>query len=302
MSVPAPRVLMIRPAAFGPNPETAASNAFQRRPPPGDLLALARAEFDAAVTALRAAGVDVVVADDTPQPVKPDAVFPNNWFSSHPYGTVVLYPMEAQNRRLERRRELLEDLARRGQLRMQRVIDLSPLEARGEYLEGTGSLIIDRAAGRAYAALSSRTHSAALAEFTRATGLQVSAFRTADDAGRSLYHTNVMLSLGDRFAVVCLDAVPDAAESSCLAADLATGGRDVIGISRAQMQAFCGNVLQVGRPGARPAIALSATAHAAFSASQRDRLATHGDLVRVTIPLIEQVGGGSIRCMLGELY
>ena len=293
---------MIRPAAVGPTPETAASNPFQQPPPAGDLLALARAEFDAVVGALGRAGVDVLVADDTPQPAKPDAVFPNNWFSTHPDGTGVLYPMEALNRRLERRLELLDDLAQRGLLRRKRVIDLSPREARGEYLEGTGSLILDHQHGRGYAALSSRTHRAAVAEWSRATGIPVTSFSTDDGNGLPLYHTNVVLSIGQRFAVICAAAIPDATERQAVLAGLAASGRTLIEISLAQLIEFAANILELAAVDGHSVIAMSATARRSLTPPQLRALQAQGELVAIPIPTIETVGGGSVRCMLAELY
>ena len=248
-SYAARNLLMVRPATFGPNAQTAGSNAFQQPVAGGDavLRGLAQQEFDDLVIALRATGANPVVVADTATPEKPDAVFPNNWVSFHEDGSVILYPMEAPNRRPERRRDVLTQLASLGLLRLDRLLDLSALEQRGLFLEGTGSLVMDHRSGRAYAALSSRTHVDAVAEFTRRTGMDVLTFHTADGAGRPLYHTNVMLSIGARFAVVCAEVIAVAAEREALLRELAATGRDIVEISAAQMRDFAANILESRR-------------------------------------------------------
>jgi len=286
----------VRPAAFGWNAETAASNAFQSRPAGADVAAQALREFDGLVAALDAAGVGTVVVPDTPVPVKPDAVFPNNWFSTHPDGSVVLYPMEAANRRLERRRDVLEKVLGTG-----RFIDLSPLEQDNQFLEGTGSLIIDHARLQAWASLSSRTHPQAIAEFTKRTGIAVHSFRTADPHGRPYYHTNVLLSLGERFAVFCPAALPDPAERKAVADGIAAT-RELIELTPEQVGAFAANILELRSSRGHPVIALSATARRSLTAPQLRRLHSQGEIVALPIPTIETVGGGSVRCMLAELY
>jgi hypothetical protein len=293
--------MLVRPAAFGPNPATAASNAFQRgwRGTRAGLARAMLAEFHGVVAALRHAGVRAHVFQDTPAPRRPDAIFPNNWVSFHADGTAILYPLAAANRRPERRPEFLAALGDRG-FRLARVIDLAPLEARGWYLEGTGSLVLDRAGRQAFAALSPRTHPAALARFAAATGYRVLAFPTRGPGGQPVYHTNVLLALGQRFALVAAGVIPAPHRAAVLAA-LAAGGREVIRLDAAQLAAFAGNVLELaGRSG--PCIALSAQAAAALGPALRRRLARHGELLPVPIPTIERVGGGGLRCLLAELY
>lgn len=305
--VPAPAqaasaVLLVRPRRFGFNADTAASNRFQSasQESPAGLAAAARAEHDGFVAALRAAGVEAHVVEDTDEPAKPDAVFPNNWFSTHPDGTVVLYPMAAASRRPERRRDVVTGLAGAG-FRVARVVDLSHLERHDRFLEGTGSLVLDHAAGVAYAALSSRTHAAALADFARATGLETVAFETRGPGGVPLYHTNVMLAIGTRFAVVCPDAIVDPATRRTVLARLAAGGRELIAIDAAQVAGFAGNLLEVATPRG-PVIAMSAAAQSAFGPASLARLARHGRIVAAPVPVIERTGGGSVRCMLAELF
>ena len=295
-------VLMVRPASFAFNPQTAPTNAFQH-PPPGStpLLQSAQREFDAAAALLEEAGIRVIVAADSPQPPKPDAIFPNNWVSFHADGTVVLYPLLAQNRRWERRDEVLAGLARDGGFQVSRTVDLTAHEARGQYLEGTGSLVLDRRSRIAYACLSPRTDLDVLGDFAQQLDYEPLTFAAVDAAGRPIYHTNVMLSVGSDFAVVCAASISSPAQRAAVVARLVGTGHEVIEITLAQMQAFAGNVLELASP-AGPVVALSSTAWAALDAAQRASLERHARIVRADIPCIEQAGGGGIRCMLAEVH
>jgi hypothetical protein len=293
-------VLVVRPRHFAFNPQTAASNRFQSDAVQEPVQPLALAEHDALVAALRAAGIGVCVLEDADRPAKPDALFPNNWVSFHADGTVILYPLQAPSRRAERRTDVPELLAKQG-FRVSRLIDLSPLEAQGRYLEGTGSLVLDHVQGVAYAALSSRTHSQALAEFSRRTGLDTFAFSTADEHDMALYHTNVMLSIGRRHAVVCAAAVPAPRERDALLSRLAASGRDVVEIDLVQMRAFAANVLELEGPGGG-VVAMSTAARDALRPDQLDVLAQGATVVAVPVPVIERTGGGSVRCMLAEIF
>jgi hypothetical protein len=294
-------VLMIRPASFGSNPETADSNRFQQSgAAPGDAAA-ALAEFDALAARLAQAGVDVVVVEDTPEPAKPDACFPNNWVSFHADGTVVLYPMMAPSRRAERRPEPIAQLERAG-FRVSRTVDLSPLEARGEYLEGTGSLVLDRATRTAYACRSPRTTAAALAEFSSALAYRIVAFDALGPGGRPAYHTNVLMALGDGFAVVCAEAIADETRRAAVLEELARPGGEVIAIDTAEMNGFAGNLLALRSRRGDPLIAISETALNALAPARRRRLEHYGAIVSVPIPTIEGLGGGSVRCMLAENF
>lgn len=290
---------MVRPARFAANPQTMSSNAFQRAAG-ADVARAARAEFDALLEALRGARIDVQAFDDTDEPAKPDAVFPNNWFSTHGDGTVVLYPMCAHNRRAERRLDLLDALRRAG-FEFNRLVDLSAHEIDDRFLEGTGSLVLDRASRVAYACLSPRTDAGLLAQWGAELGYRTFAFHAEDREGRPIYHTNVMLAIGTGWALVCLAAVPDPAERASLAERLTSGGREVVEIDLAQLEAFAGNLLELESPDG-PVIALSATAHAALRADQRATLAAHARLLVVAVPTIEAAGGGSVRCMLAEIF
>jgi hypothetical protein len=297
------RVLMIRPACFGANPETAATNAFQR---PGEraspeLLARARAEFDGLVAALRAHGVEVLVLDDTPAPEKPDALFPNNWVSFHADGRVALYPMQAPSRRAEVRPALLAELARLGLAGERRLVDLRA-EADGAFLEGTGSLVLDRVDRVAYACLSPRTSERLLARFGELFGYAPFPFRAVDARGVAIYHTNVMLALGRRFALACLEAVRDARERRALEERLTSGGRELVAITLAQMDEFAGNALELRARDGGALLVLSARARRALRADQRAVLERHTTLVSAELATIETYGGGSARCMLAELF
>lgn len=297
-------VLMVRPCCFAANPETADSNRFQRRSllPGAEVAKAAQGEFDHLAAALDRAGVQVLVAADTPSPSRPDAVFPNNWFSTHGDGTVVLYPMAAPLRRAERRPGLLREAFRRAGLAMGPVVDLTALEDRGEFLEGTGSLVLDRIHGQAYATPSPRTTAGALAAFAGATGYRVMALESADPGGVPVYHTNVLLALGTGIAVYCPDALPSARERRGVEEALILTGRTLVRISLDQMAAFAGNLLELeARPG-NPMIALSAGAWSALGPAQRRALEAAGEPLPVAVPTIEAVGGGSVRCMLAEVF
>jgi hypothetical protein len=292
-------VLMVRPASFGFNSETAASNAFQLSPS-GDVGDAALREFDALCAALAHAGIKVLVAEDSAEPIKPDALFPNNWVSFHADGTLVLYPMLAENRRRERRAEIIE-LVRAAGFRVRRIVDLTPHEAAGRYLEGTGSLVLDRAAGVAYAGLSARTDRAVVDEFARALHYESLVFESRDGHGRPIYHTNVFMSVGTSFAVLCGDALRVPAERSAVRDRLETSGHEVVDISLSQMQCFAANVLELAAPDG-PLLIMSRTARAALAPGQLRTLEKHAALLAADIPTIERVGGGGVRCMLAEIH
>lgn len=297
-------IFMVRPHAFGPNPQTAASNAFQQETaePPADLCRRARIEFDTVVDALRTAGAEPIVFEDTDAPVKPDAIFPNNWVTFHGDGRVFLYPMEAPGRRAERRLDIVEALSADWGFYVSEIVDLSRFESDRRYLEGTGSMVLDRIHRVAYAALSSRTHMDALADFARRADYAIAAFEARDETGLPVYHTNVMMALGRNFAVVCSACITDKKRRDAVLAQLAATGRDIIEISMQQMHCFAGNVLELDSRGGQALVAMSGRAHEALDQAQRARLARCGRLVPVHIDTIERVGGGSVRCMLAEIF
>ncbi len=300
-------VLMVRPACFAFNAETAASNVFQKAPADAPTHIAAAAlqtsalrEFDDVASGLQRAGVEVLVAEDTESPLKPDAVFPNNWVSFHHDGTVVLYPMLAPNRRLERRDEVLRRVTWDGGFQTTRVVDLSAHEQHAEYLEGTGSLVLDRVNRMAYASLSPRTHLAALGEFSQRLDYHLTTF-AATAAATPIYHTNVLMAIGAHFAVICGAAIADPAQRSAVFDRLRASGHELIEISPRQMEQFAGNVLELA-PSTGSVIALSRSAWLSFDSAQRSRLERHGAVLPLDIPVIQTVGGGGIRCMLAEIH
>ncbi len=293
-------VLIIRPTAFASNPQTLASNAFQCESNSAELTSRARAECDAVAAALTDAGVRVHVFEGQPERDCPDEIFPNNWISLHADGTAVLYPLLAPNRRRERRRDVLHALTSEHGYRLSRTVDLTAHETHGRFLEGTGSLVLDRPSRVAYLCRSPRSDERVLADFASQLGYETVVFDAADRAGAAIYHTNVVMSLGTRFAVVCLDALPTA-DRERVAGCLRQSGREIVEINLDQLGNFAANLLELGsRDG--PVIALSTRALDAFDTTQHRTLESFGALVPVAIPTIERCGGGSVRCMLAEVF
>ncbi len=293
---------MVRPACFGFNPQTAASNAFQSSAVMGDAEAQARVlrEFDALAEALGRAGVNVMVAADTREPAKPDAIFPNNWVSFHADGTVALYPMLALNRRAERREEIVGQVVRGG-FRVSRTVDLTHREQENKYLEGTGSLVLDRRHRIAYACVSPRTDLDVLGEFAQLLDYDLVAFDAQDGSGQAIYHTNVLMAIGSGFAVVCGDSIMGEAPRAAVFSKLRDTGHEVLDISLAQMREFAGNVLELAPPG-NHVVAMSDRALLSFGPQQRRALESHAQVLAVPIPTIERLGGGGVRCMLAEVH
>jgi hypothetical protein len=300
---------MIRPAAFDYNPETAVTNSLQQLPSVAGAHAhndLARAEFQYVVNALESEGIAVVAIDDTPTPVKPDAVFPNNWVSFHADGTVVLYPMHASNRRLERRREVVDAAAERSGFFIKRVLDLSSRELAGECLEGTGSLVLDHVNRVAYAAVSPRTHPAVVEEWCREMEYQPVVFAALDRKGAPLYHTNVMMCIGERFALIGSDTIAEADRSRVLE-HLRASGREIVEIGHDEIEHFAGNMLEFASwdeaLGDCRVLVMSANARQSLKPDVFARLSACTDtVVAVPVPTIEQLSGGSVRCMLAEIF
>lgn len=294
-------VLMIRPHRFYPNPETAADNAFQQAVAAGELPAVsaaAQAEFDRAVEALRNAGVTVHVMDDTATPEKPDAVFPNNWFSTHHDGRVALYPMHSPARRRERRRDVIDML--RKHYCVTEVIDYSDEEKNGRALEGTGSIVLDHVNKIAYASLSQRTHPEVLKRFCRDFGYESVMFRSESEPGRPIYHTNVMMCIGSGFALVGLQNIPDEAERGGVQNLLEASGKEVIELTPAQIAEFAGNAIELHKDREK-LLVLSARAAAALTSTQRAALERHARLLPLALPTIE-LAGGSARCMMATIH
>ncbi|MFL6547351.1 MAG: citrulline utilization hydrolase CtlX [Povalibacter sp.] len=299
----ASHVLMIRPMRFAGNEQTAASNRFQQLSSPGNDSAQthALAEFEALADALTKAGVNVHVFDDSNEPHTPDSIFPNNWVSFHADGTVVLYPMMAANRRLERRVDIIEALDLHGAFHVARTIDLTYRENEDKFLEGTGSLVLDRVNRMAYACLSPRTDMDVLGEFAQRLDYEIVAFEAFDAGGAPIYHTNVLMSVGDRFAAVCIDCI-EPSRREAVTGILRSGGRSLIELTMQQMQSFAGNMLQLRSEQGEAVIAMSQAAREVLTASQVTALEHHGSIVAVPIPTIERFGGGSVRCMIAEVH
>ena len=295
---------MVRPASFYNNPLTAASNRFQGKTDasPAQQQADAEHEFDLLAAALTEAGVRVVQIDDTADPETPDAIFPNNWVSTHADGTVVLYPMEAENRRTERRADIIDALADEHGFKVSGVIDLSPHEDSGQYLEGTGSLVLDRVNRIAYACLSSRTHLDALGDFAQRLDYDVVAFDAVDRDGAPIYHTNVMMSVGEDVAIICAESIVRDDQREAVIESLTRTGHEIVELSHDQMDAFAGNMLELRTASGERVIAMSDQARRSLTADQTTTIEAHANIVSAPIDNIESSAGGSVRCMLAEIH
>src|SRR5437867_340810 len=294
-------VLMIRPGRFYPNPETAADNVFQRDAN-RDLDALtlvARNEFDAAVRTLCTAGVNVHVFEDTVEPEKPDAVFPNNWMSTHHDGRIALFPMYSKLRRRERRQDIVQEL--RKHYRVTEVIDYSALEDEGCYLEGTGSLVFDHVNKIAYVSLSNRSDPKVIQRFADDFSYEPVIFTSIGSNGQSIYHTNVMMCIGTAFAMVGLDVIPNKAERQELRAQLEKTGKEIVELSADQVANFAGNTIELQNKSGEKLLVLSSRAAGALTREQRERLTRYARLMQLELPTIE-LGGGSARCMMATIH
>ncbi|MVN20640.1 amidinotransferase [Mucilaginibacter sp. HMF7410] len=289
---------MVRPVNFGFNEQTAGSNAFQKNGEQTNVQQKAVLEFDAFVEILRANGVDVTVVNDTAEPHTPDSIFPNNWISFHEDGSVFLYPMQAENRRLERKvfntiKEVFD---------AKQVYDLSYFEQQNQFLEGTGSLVLDRKNKLAYACISPRTNLEVIAEFCKLSGYKTVPFHATDENGKAIYHTNVLMAIGDRFAVICLDSISDYAEKTLVKEALQKSGKEIVAISFAQMNAFAGNMLQLESKSGESLLVMSETAFLSLKEAQIKALEKYCKLVHSPLNTIETNGGGSARCMMAEVF
>ncbi len=258
-------------------------------------------EFDAFVAKLRAAGVNVIVADDSPQPVKPDAVFPNNWVTFHQEGFMVTYPMFAPTRRLERQESVVQTVLSKG-FRSDARLQFEGNESRNRFLEGTGSIIFDHQNRLAYACLSPRTESGLLEELCEKIGYQKVVFHAVDGNGQDIYHTNVMMAMGETFVVICLDTVRDSQERDMLETQFRETNKEIVDISLDQMNAFAGNMLQVQNLSGQTILVMSSTAYQALNPAQIAQLERHTQLLHSPINTIETYGGGSARCMMAEVF
>ena len=292
---------MVRPAAFRGNPETRLSNYFQKTlSPTSDVAELARSAFDGYVRALEEAGVNVNVIDEVPDQDTPDSLFPNNWIAMMEDGTIYTFPMEAKNRRRERRLDIIAELTR--DYVVIRRVDLSVFEEKGLYLEGTGSLILDHDNRVAYACRSSRSSEVTAKEFERISGYRMHWFNAQDRHQQPVYHTNVMMSVGKKFAIVCLQSLASGAERQRLLASLQRGGKEVIDVTWSQMEAFACNVIELKDSHGQPVYAMSTRAWASFTPAQQEKISDYARLVLAPIDIIEDLGGGGARCMVAEIF
>lgn len=300
-------ILMIRPVAFRMNEQTAINNYYQKVLDgllPATVNAKAQQEFDTFVEKLRAVGVDVTVVDDTLEPSTPDSVFPNNWISFHENGDVALYPMFAENRREERREEILDMLEDKGFL-IHNIVDYTSAEEDGFFLEGTGSLLLDRANSKAYCALSPRADEELFIEFCEDfdyAPVIFEAFQTVDGERKLIYHTNVMMCLGETFAVICTDCIDDKKERKMVLDNLKENGKEIIIITEAQMNNFAGNMLEIRGTNDKRYLVMSASAHQILTEQQVGQLEKHAEILSSSLDTIEACGGGSARCMMAEIF
>ncbi len=296
-------IVMVRPASFGFNVETAASNAFQDAEGAQEVEQIKRAaleEFDNMVELLRAKGIDIIVMEDDASPVKPDAVFPNNWFSCHTSGEIISYPMYAENRRIERVPSFLNNLIEA--YGYTHKIALEAYEKQAKYLEGTGSMIIDRVHKICYACLSPRTDDQVLTDFCIRMGYQKVSFNSVDKNGQDIYHTNVMMALGENLAVISLDTIKDETQRAEVVEILNRTGKQIVDISMQQVEQFAGNMLQVKNKARKPYLVMSETAFKSLENNQLEALHQLTETLVIPIPTIERFGGGSVRCMMAEIF
>ena len=300
-------ILMIRPVAFRMNEQTAVNNYYQKVIDdllPATVNAKAQQEFDAFVAKLRAVGVDVIVVDDTTEPNTPDSIFPNNWISFHENGDVALYPMFAENRRQERREELLDILEEKGFF-IENIVDYTSAEEDGYFLEGTGSIVLDRANGKAYCALSPRADEELFIEFCEDFDLNpiiFEAFQTVNGERKLIYHTNVMMCLGETYAVICADAIDDKKERKMVLDSLKGDEKEVILITEDQLNNFAGNMLEVKGANDRRYLVMSTSAYKSLTKKQIAQLEEHVTILSSSLDTIEACGGGSARCMMAEIF
>lgn len=296
-------IIMIRPAHFGYNPETAANNAFQKEAHVSENERIrqdAILEFDHMTNVLRSKGISVMVIEDTDNPLKPDAVFPNNWISLHENGTVITYPMFAVNRRIERRQDIIDTIC--ATFRCSNRYSFEFYEDENEFLEGTGSMIFDRENGIVYACLSQRTHITLIDKFNLLMNTRSIVFTALDRRGLPIYHSNVMMALGQDFVVICMECIPDESSRKVLYQSFQETGKKVIEISPDQVEKFAGNMLEVVSNTGLRYLVMSQTAFNSLHEEQIHALSQRTNLLPIPIPTIETYGGGSVRCMMAENF
>ena len=300
-------ILMIRPVAFRMNEQTAVNNYYQKvlgGLSPETVNAKAQQEFDTFVNKLRKVGVNVIVVEDTLEPNTPDSIFPNNWISFHENGDVALYPMFAENRRAERREDILDILEDEG-FKINQIVDYTSAEEDNVFLEGTGSLLLDRENGKAYCALSPRADEEVMIEFCEdfeLTPVIFEAFQTVNGERKLIYHTNVMMCLGDSFAVICADSIDDKKERKMVLDSLRGDDKEIILITEEQVNNFAGNMLEVKGKNDNRFLVMSESAYKSLTKKQIAQLEAHVEIIHSSLDTIEACGGGSARCMMAEIF
>lgn len=294
------KILMVRPFRFAFNEETAGNNHFQQKTDQSLVHEKAVEEFDAFVKLLRGNDVDVTVVQDTPEPWTPDSIFPNNWFSSHIMGELVLYPMFAENRRQERKPEVLHLLRRR--MNHPKLIDLTYWEKENQFLEGTGSMIFDRDKRIAYACRSQRTSEKVLVDFCSMMNFDYILFDAVDKNGNPIYHTNVMMEIGTQVAVICLEAIRNEQERGKVVSRVTDSGKIIVDISLEQVERFAGNMIELKNRSGHPLMVMSASARESLTVGQERTISTYSKIVSADLKTIESNGGGSARCMIVEIF
>ncbi|HEV8507419.1 MAG TPA: arginine deiminase-related protein, partial [Chitinophagaceae bacterium] len=293
-------ILMIRPVNFAFNAETATSNAFQVKNDEGNVQGKALHEFDGFVSLLRKNGVDVTVVEDTPEPNTPDSIFPNNWISFHGDGTILLYPMFAASRRAERKEHVLETI--QGHFLVKNKVDLSYNESNKLFLEGTGSMVLDREKKLAFACLSPRTDKKVLDEFCEKMNYTAVIFHSVDENGQPIYHTNVMMCIADKYVVICLESIRDVKEKEQVIEAIQKTGKEIIEINYQQLNRFAGNMLQIENGKHEKLLVMSTQAFRSLSNEQVQKLSGYNRIIHAPLNTIEINGGGSARCMMAEVH
>jgi hypothetical protein len=294
------KVLMIRPLHFVYNEETAVNNSFQIKGDQKNLSEKAVREFDEFVRELEKQHIEVTVVEDSPAPHTPDAIFPNNWISFHESGIYCLYPMFASNRRKERKTEVL-DIVRK-KFHYHTLFDFTKYESENLFLEGTGSMVLDRDKFLAYACLSPRTSLLVLEDFCKKMNYRPVVFHSTDETGHDIYHTNVMMCIGDRYVVICLDSIVDSKEKKFVTETILSSGKEIIPISLEQMNQFAGNMLQLENKKKEKILVMSSAAWFSLSPGQKEKLTQYNRIVHCSLQSIESNGGGSARCMIAEIH
>ncbi|MCF8285266.1 MAG: amidinotransferase [Chitinophagaceae bacterium] len=293
-------ILMVRPFQFYFNQQTAVNNFFQSNINIENANELAIAEFDAMVEQLRAHQIKVKVVQDTKDPSTPDSIFPNNWISTHPDGTLCLYPMYAENRRAERKLNVIEFL--QANYKIENLLDLTDFEKEGKFLEGTGSMVLDHQNKMAYGCLSERLNKEAFTYWCDKMQFKPISFKAEDNKAQPIYHTNVMMCMGNQFVVICLESIPNELEKQNVLESFLQTNKEVITISQDQLNHFAGNMLQVFDLFEKPHLIMSKRAYTSLHVAQLKSLEKYNTLIPISIPTIEALGGGSTRCMMAEIY